>query len=217
METKKYKIIEEVLNATTHGIGAILSFVALVCMIVFFYDKGSLHLASVLVYGISLFLLYLASTLYHSLSFCSQKVQNVFQILDHCAIYLLIAGNYTPFALIALYGTLGWSVFYISWAMAIIGILFKIFFYNRFRILGTIFYLIMGWLAITIVKPLISSISLDGVYWLVCGGIMYSIGAIFYLIRKMPYSHVVWHIFVIFGSVSHFISIYYYVLPLTIH
>ena len=177
---------------------------------------GILHLTSIIVYGVSMILLYLASTLYHSFSFCSQKVQSVFKCIDHSAIYLLIAGNYTPFALIALYGTLGWAVFGVVWGLALAGIVFQIFFYNRFRVIGTICYLVMGWLAVTIVNPLLDTLSVEAIWWLVAGGVLYSIGAIFYLIRKIPYNHVIWHVFVILGSAAHFITIYCYVLPLSI-
>lgn len=216
IQSRKYKIIEEVLNAITHGVGTLLAVIGLIVMLVYGYNKGALHLTSILMYGISMILLYLASTLYHSLSFCSEKVQNVFKCLDHSAIYLLIAGNYTPFALIALYGAIGWTVFGVTWGLAIAGIVFQIFFYNRFRVLGTVFYLIMGWLAVTIVQPLLNTLSMAAIWWLVAGGIMYSIGAIFYLLHKIPYSHVVWHIFVILGSAAHFVSIYFYVLPLQV-
>ena len=213
---KSTKKIEEILNAITHGVGTLLAVIGLVAMLYYGYDKGILHLTSIIVYGVSMILLYLASTLYHSFSFCSQKVQSVFKCIDHSAIYLLIAGNYTPFALIALYGTLGWAVFGVVWGLALAGIVFQIFFYNRFRVIGTICYLVMGWLAVTIVNPLLDTLSVEAIWWLVAGGVLYSIGAIFYLIRKIPYNHVIWHVFVILGSAAHFITIYCYVLPLSI-
>lgn len=208
------KRVEEILNAVTHGIGTILAIAGLVAMLLYGYNKGALHITSIIIYGSSMIILYLASTLYHSFSFCGRKVQSVFKCIDHSAIYLLIAGNYTPFALIALYGTLGWAVFGVVWGMAIAGIVFQIFFYNRFRIVGTVCYLVMGWLAITIVKPLLETLSVDAIWWLVAGGVAYSIGAIFYLVRKIPYNHVIWHVFVMLGSVAHFIAIYGYVLPI---
>ena len=191
---KSTKKIEEILNAITHGVGTLLAVIGLVAMLYYGYDKGILHLTSIIVYGVSMILLYLASTLYHSFSFCSQKVQSVFKCIDHSAIYLLIAGNYTPFALIALYGTLGWAVFGVVWGLALAGIVFQIFFYN----------------------PLLDTLSVEAIWWLVAGGVLYSIGAIFYLIRKIPYNHVIWHVFVILGSAAHFITIYCYVLPLSI-
>ena len=213
---KSTKKIEEILNAITHGVGTLLAVIGLVAMLYYGYDKGILHLTSIIVYGVSMILLYLASTLYHSFSFCSQKVQSVFKCIDNSAIYLLIAGNYTPFALIALYGTLGWAVFGVVWGLALAGIVFQIFFYNRFRVIGTICYLVMGWLAVTIVNPLLDTLSVEAIWWLVAGGVLYSIGAIFYLVRKIPYNHVIWHVFVILGSAAHFITIYCYVLPLSI-
>lgn len=210
------KKVEEILNAVTHGIGTVLAIVALVMMLVYGYDKGALHLTSIIIYGVSLIVLYLASTLYHSLIFCSQRVQNVFQCLDHSAIYVVIAGNYTPFALIALYGVIGWTVFGVVWGLALAGIIFQIFCYNRFRVVGTICYLLMGWLAVTIVQPLLQTVPLAGIWWLVAGGVLYSIGAVFYLLHKLSFSHVIWHVFVMLGSIAHFIAIYYYVLPLRI-
>ena len=197
-------------------VAVVFLYIGMVGMLYYGYDKGILHLTSIIVYGVSMILLYLASTLYHSFSFCSQKVQSVFKCIDHSAIYLLIAGNYTPFALIALYGTLGWAVFGVVWGLALAGIVFQIFFYNRFRVIGTICYLVMGWLAVTIVNPLLDTLSVEAIWWLVAGGVLYSIGAIFYLIRKIPYNHVIWHVFVILGSAAHFITIYCYVLPLSI-
>ena len=154
---KTTKKIEEILNAVTHGIGTALAVAGLIAMLYYGYDKGALHITSIIVYGVSMILLYLASTLYHSFSFCSQKVQSVFKCIDHSAIYVLIAGNYTPFALIALYGTLGWAVFGVVWGLAIAGVVFQIFFYNRFRVIGTVCYLVMGWLAVTIVQPLLDT------------------------------------------------------------
>ena len=213
--TASKKKLEEILNAVTHGIGTVLAIAGLIAMLYYGWNKGALHLTSIIVYGTSMILLYLASTLYHSFSFCSQRVQSVFKCLDHSAIYLLIAGNYTPFALIALYGTLGWTVFGVAWGLAIAGVVFQIFFYNRFRVVGTVCYLVMGWLAVTIVKPLLNTLSEAAIWWLVAGGIMYSIGAVFYLVRRIPYNHVIWHLFVMLGSAAHFVAIYYYVLPIT--
>ena len=188
------KKIEEILNAITHGVGTLLAVIGLVAMLYYGYDKGILHLTSIIVYGVSMILLYLASTLYHSFSFCSQKVQSVFKCIDHS----------------------GWAVFGVVWGLALAGIVFQIFFYNRFRVIGTICYLVMGWLAVTIVNPLLDTLSVEAIWWLVAGGVLYSIGAIFYLIRKIPYNHVIWHVFVILGSAAHFITIYCYVLPLSI-
>ena len=204
--------LEEILNAVTHGVGAGLAVAALVGMLVYYAGDGVWHATSCLVYGISLILLYLASTLYHS--FRNLKVKGVFKVIDHAAIFVLIAGNYTPFALIPLHGSFGWTVFGLVWSMAVLGIIFQCFAAKRFRILRTICYLVMGWFAVFMVKPLLATMPLEAIWWLVAGGLCYSVGAIFYLMRRLPYSHVIWHLFVMWGSAVHFYTVFHYVLPL---
>lgn len=206
------RTLEEILNAATHGVGAALALAALVGMLVYYADGGIWHTTSCLVYGISLVLLYLASTLYHS--FRNLRLKAVFEAIDHAAIFVLIAGNYTPFTLIPLHGSLGWTIFGIVWGIAAVGILFQIFAAKRFRILRTLCYLGMGWFAVVMVKPLLSALPEAAVWWLAGGGLCYTVGAFFYLARKMPYSHVVWHLFVLGGSAVHFYTVFHYVLPL---
>lgn len=204
--------LEEVLNAVTHGVGAALASAALTGMLVYYAGDGVWHLTSCLVYGISLVLLYLASTLYHS--FRNLRVKAVFKAIDHAAIYVLIAGNYTPFALIPLHGSLGWTIFGIVWGLAAVGIVLQIFAAQRFRIVRTLCYLGMGWFAVVMIQPLLATMPEAAIWWLVAGGLCYTVGAVFYLARRLPYSHVIWHVFVMAGSALHFYSVFHYVLPL---
>ncbi|MBS4209838.1 hemolysin III family protein [Bacillus sp. FJAT-50079] len=205
-----YNWKEELANAITHGIGFLLSIPALVVLIVAAAQKGgALQIVSFTIFGVSMLLLYLFSTMLHS--FKPSKVKNLFAILDHSAIYLLIAGTYTPLVLVALNGVLGWTLFGIIWGLAFAGIAFKCFLINRFRILSTIFYLAMGWLVIIAIKPLYSSLSGAGFALLLTGGLLYSVGAIFYIWRNLPYSHAIWHLFVIAGSGFMYFCILFYV------
>jgi len=207
--------LEELLNAITHGIGAVMALAGLIALIITSSIYGTrLHQISFIIYGASLVLLYLASTLYHS--FRNAKIKYIFKICDHAAIYLLIAGSYTPFAMVILRGLFGWVVLGIVWSLAAIGIVQQIFFVKRFKIFSTLCYIGLGWFSLVFIKPLISALPPAGLYWLVAGGLLYTIGAIFYLYRKMPYNHTVWHFFVIGGSLCHFITILFFVLPVTI-
>lgn len=207
--------LEEKLNAITHGIGAVFAVIALIVLVIRAYTYGGAwQMAAAIIYGVSLILLYMASTLYHS--FTKEKVKSVLKFFDHSAIFILIAGNYTPFTLIPLHGAFGWIVFAIIWSMAVVGIVFKVFFVKRFNFFSTICYLIMGWLAIVMVKPLLAVLPTAAVDWLVIGGIFYTIGTVFYLDKKIPYNHAIWHLFVLGGTISHFISIFKYVMPLPI-
>lgn len=207
--------MEEKLNAITHGAGAVLALAGLIILTAAAWLHGSVwHIVSFSVYGTSLFLLYLASTLYHS--FSNKKLKHIFKILDHSAIYLLIAGTYTPFTLILLHGQLGWTLFSVIWGLAIIGIVLKIFFVHRFTILSTLCYLSMGWLLLVVIKPIIRMLPTAGFGWLLAGGIFYTAGSIFYLWRRLPYHHAIWHLFVLAGSFAHFISVLYYVLPIAV-
>lgn len=204
--------LEEILNAVTHGIGTILAIIALCVMVVLYNDVSEWHLMSGAIYGGSLVLLYLASTLYHS--FTNEKLKSLFKFFDHAAIYILIAGNYTPFTLIPLHGSFGWTIFTVIWSLAAIGILFKVFFVKRFKILSTICYLVMGWFAVFMIQPLIAALSIEAIYWLIGGGLFYTVGAAFYLIKRIPYNHAIWHLFVLAGSAAHFIAVVNYVLPM---
>lgn len=206
-------MLEEIFNAVTHGIGTLLAVAGLVLLVVFAYFFGDTwHVVSFSIYGTTLVLLYLASTLYHS--FTNERVKHVFKIIDHSAIYLLIAGTYTPFTLIPLHGTLGWTLFGVVWSCAAIGITFQIFFVKRFKLLSTICYVVMGWFIVIAIRPLVATIAAPGIWLLIAGGLFYTVGSIFYLWRKLPYNHAIWHLFVLAGSISHFFAVLYYVLPI---
>ncbi len=202
---------EELANAITHGIGVILSTAMLVLLIVYASLQGtSWHIVSVSIYGGTMFLLYVSSTLVHS--FPPGKAKDLFEIFDHSAIYLFIAGTYTPMLLIPLRGSLGWTLFAVVWAMAILGIVFKVFFVKRFVVLSTIFYVVMGWLIILVWGPLTEQVPAAGITYLVVGGVLYSIGSIFYVWRSFTYHHMVWHLFVLGGSIFHFFTIFFYII-----
>ncbi|MBS4217377.1 hemolysin III family protein [Bacillus sp. FJAT-49711] len=207
-ETYNWK--EELANAITHGIGFLLSIPALVILIVSAAKNGgALQVVSFTIFGVTMLLLYLFSTMLHS--FKPSKVKNIFAILDHSAIYLLIAGTYTPLVLVALNGALGWTLFGIVWGLAVAGITFKCFLINKFRVISTIFYLAMGWLVIIAIKPLYANLSGPGFALLLTGGLLYSVGAVFYIWRNLPYSHAIWHLFVIAGSAFMYFCILFYV------
>ncbi len=211
---ERYTLGEEIANAVTHGAGALLAIAALVLLVVFSSIYGDpVYIVSFTVYGASLVILYTISTIYHS--FPKGVAKNVFEILDHSSIYLLIAGTYTPFTLITLKGPLGWALFGVVWSMAAIGILFKIFFVKKFVILSTLMYIIMGWLVVLALKPLSEALPRNGVLFLVMGGILYTLGTIFYIRRRMKYHHALWHIFVLGGSVFHFFAVILYLLPIS--
>lgn len=210
--THTYEPKEEIANAITHGIGALLSLAGLVLLIVFASIKGTAwHVVTFTVYGVSMLLLYSCSTLVHS--FKEGKVKDLFEIFDHSSIYIYIAGTYTPFMLIAARGPLGWSLFGIVWGIAIVGVVFKAFFVKRFLFMSTIFYLIMGWLIVLAWGPLTAAIPAPGITLLVIGGILYSLGTIFYVWRGFPYHHAIWHLFVLAASIVHFFAILLYLLP----
>jgi len=203
---------EETINALTHGLGALLSLAGLVVMVVLASLRGDAwHIVSCSIYGVTLLLLFSSSTLYHS--FRNQRVKHVLRIIDHAAIFLLIAGTYTPFVLVNLRGGWGWSLFGVVWGLALAGIVFQVFFVSRFRLLQTLIYLLMGWLVVIAVKPLLTRVALPGLLWLLAGGLSYTVGALFYLWKKLPYHHAVWHLFVLAGGVCHYFAILFYVLP----
>lgn len=209
-----YPTTEEKINILTHGLGLLLSIAALVLLVIHASTHGTArHIVSFTIFGASLILLYSASTLYHY----SQKpdIRRKLNILDHASIYVLIAGTYTPFTLITLKGWLGWTIFGITWGIAIIGVFFKLFYTGRFDKISTIAYVAMGWIIIFAVKPLIENLPLNGLYWLLAGGIFYTIGAVLYSIKKIKFNHAIFHVFVLLGSFSHFMAIYFYVLKHT--
>ncbi|SDC51605.1 hemolysin III [Paenibacillus sp. UNCCL117] len=203
---------QERANAISHGIGVVLSVAALVLLVVRSSLHGTpWHVVSFAIFGASLLLLYLCSTLLHSAR--QERWVRIFEIMDHSAIYVLIAGTYTPFLLVTIRSPLGWSLFGIVWGLALAGIIFKLFFTGRFNVLSTLFYIGMGWLIIFAFVPLQQQLPQPGLAWLVGGGVLYTLGTVFYLWKKLFYHHAVWHLFVLMGSICHFVSIYFYVLP----
>jgi hemolysin III len=212
--TKIYSELEEKLNVISHGIGFILSIIALVLLIVRSSLYGTAyHIVSFTIFGSSLVVLYMASTLYHNAK--KEKTRNRLNIFDHASIYVLIAGTYTPYVLVSLNGTIGWTLFGITWGAAALGVTLKLFFIGRYEKLSTILYVLMGWVIIIAIKPLIENLSTEGFVWLLSGGIFYTIGAVSFSVKRLKLNHAIFHLFVLLGSISHFISIYFYVLPLS--
>ena len=206
-----YNSTEEKLNVITHGIGLILSIVAFVLLVIHASEMGTTrHIVSFIIFGASLILLYSASTFYHY--FQHPNIRRKLNILDHASIYVLIAGTYTPFTLVTLQGTLGWVIFGITWGIALIGIFLKLFYTGRFDKASTIAYVAMGWVIIFAIKALIANLPINGLYWLFTGGVFYTIGAVLYSIKKLKYNHAIFHVFVLLGSFSHFMAVYFYVL-----
>ena len=201
----------ERLNTFTHLLGAVIALAGLVVLVVFASLKGDVwRIVSFSIYGTSLFLLYLFSTLYHG---TIGSLKAIFKKLDHIGIYLLIAGSYTPFVLVSLNGVWGWSLFGVIWGLAVIGILLDCFSSDEPRIIQVIIYLLMGWIALIAIKPLIESLSMDGFLWLLGGGLFYTVGIVFYILDIKKYHfHGIWHLFVLAGSVTHYFTIMYYVL-----
>lgn len=208
---------EELLNSITHGLGAILAISALIAMVytTVTEHRSVWHIASFTIYGISLVLLYLSSTLYHSF-FKFSRAHSILKVFDHAAIYLLIAGTYTPFMLVALHGPVGTQCAIIIWTIALVGIVLKIFYAQRFKLISTLCYLAMGWMIMFYIKPFLAAIPINAFYWILGGGVFYTVGAIFYLWKKLPYNHSIWHLFVLAGSAAHFVAIFCYIryLPL---
>ncbi len=207
-----YDSKEEQLNIITHGIGFILSIVALVLLIVYASRYGNVwHITSFAIFGASLIVLYAASTFYHYAKNPDLRIK--LNILDHAAIYVLIAGTYTPFCLVVLKGWVGWTIFGISWGLALVGIVFKIFYFGRYDRISTIAYVLMGWVIIFAIKPLIDEFPTKGLLWLFGGGLAYSFGAFLYSRKSIRFNHALFHVFVLIGSFCHFMAVFFYVLP----
>jgi len=203
-----YSLAEEKMNFITHLVGAALSVIGLAVLIYFSVRENNLRMfISFSAYGLSMLVLYISSTLYHS-GF-SPRVRHFFRIADHCSIYLLIAGTYTPIALIGLGGKTGWTLATIIWSIAFIGIIFKTKFVHKYNFISTIVYLLMSWLCIAFAKQLIADLPRATLIWLLIGGFFYTTGITFYLWHKLHHNHGIWHIFVLCGSISHFICILY--------
>ena len=196
------RVGEEIANAITHGIGALLALAGLVFLAIY-AEAGST--VSFAIYGSTLVVLYLASTLYHSLAFT--RARTLFRKFDHMAIFLLIAGTYTPFCLLALQGWIGWTLLAIVWGLAIAGIVLKALFTGRFEWLSVAIYILTGWIVILAIKPIYQVMSAEGFVLLVCGGLAYTIGTFFYVNSRIPFSHSIWHLWVLAGSTFHFFSV----------
>ncbi|UQV21641.1 PAQR family membrane homeostasis protein TrhA [Vibrio sp. J383] len=209
----EYSDIEERANAITHGLGVVLGVVGLILLLIraFDYQADMLTVASMAVYGSSIILLFLASTLYHSIT--TEKTKRLLKTLDHCAIYLLIAGSYTPFLLVGLRTPLAMDLMAVIWGIALVGIIMKIAFVYRFKRLSLFIYLAMGWLSLIVVYQLAMNIDIGGLVLLAVGGVIYSLGVIFYVAKRIPYNHAIWHLFVLAGCACHFFAIYLFVTP----
>lgn len=198
---------EERLNILTHAFGFVLSIIALPFLIAkSFYYEGFWKQASFIIFGLSLVTLYAASTWYHKEKNIRKRAR--LKVFDHAAIYILIAGSYTPFCIVALQSKLGWYMFIIVWTFALVGVAFKLFFTGKFKHISTAMYVFMGWLVMFFINPLLKSLSEEGVFYLILGGGFYTVGAIFYSIKKIPYNHATFHVFVLLGSFCHFWAIY---------
>ncbi|MGB8031211.1 MAG: hemolysin III family protein [Terracidiphilus sp.] len=198
-------------NAITHGIGLVFAVAGAICLIVASARGTARLIFSCAVFSVALVLVYLCSTLYHSL--VRTRARHVLHVLDHSAIYVLIAATYTPFTLVSLHGPLGWALFAVVWSLAVAGIVFKSFAIGRFPLASALVYLFQGWLAIFVVRSLLHAIGWHGLFWLGAGGIAYSLGAIFFALDRLPFFHATWHLFVLAGSVAHYFAIYFYVVP----
>lgn len=207
-----YPPAEEFANRVTHGLGAVLSVAGLVLMVVYSALHGDVWVVtSTAIYGASLVILYTASTLYHTVT--SDRWRRLLQKIDHAAIYLLIAGTYTPFTLGPLRGGWGWTLFGIVWGCAVIGVALKLFFAGRANFLSTIFYLAMGWIVVIAIKPLIATVPSGALWLLVAGGLCYTFGTVFYLWEKLRFNHAIWHLWVLAGSVCHWAAVFGYIVP----
>jgi hemolysin III len=207
----RYDPKEERLNIITHGFGLGLSIIGAAMLVFKAVYLGSVSaIISSVVFGLSMIVLYAASTLYHSAS--DLLYRNRLQVFDHASIYFLIAGTYTPFTLITLEGTTGWVLFGVTWSLAIGGIILKLFYTGRYNLISTIMYVIMGWNIVFAISPLIDSLGMTGFFWLLAGGISYSLGAVLYLFENIKYTHAIFHLFVLAGTACHFIAIYAFVL-----
>lgn len=207
--------IEEIANCATHGVGLALSVAGLVVLVVLASANGSTwHVVGGGVYGASLVILYAASTLYHGARTARSK--QFFRLLDHCGIYVLIAGTYTPFTLVTLRGGLGWTLFGAVWALALAGIFLRVTLGDRCRPFAMASYLFLGWLSVVAVRPLLEAAPVGALLWLVAGGLAYTAGVLFFAWERVPHNHAIWHLFVLGGSVCHYLAVVFYVMPASV-
>ena len=210
IEPTVYPPLEERINVYTHALGLLLSIAALVLLVV----KSSIndtvwHVVSFSIFGASLVILYAASTFFHNAT--NLKIRKRLNVFDHASIYILIAGTYTPFTLVTLHGTIGWILFGITWGIALTGVILKLFFTGKYDKISTIAYVLMGWIIVFAFKPLLNNLPIEGIIWLVLGGIAYTIGAVLYSIKRLNFNHAIFHVFVLIGSFCHFMAVYFYV------
>lgn len=203
-------VIEEKLNTITHAIGAVFGCVALILLIIFDTKKTDYSVTSVVIYGFSIIILFTASAFYHAAK--DERKKRFLRVIDHISIYLLIAGTYTPVLLIMLEQSLGWTLFYVVWGIAAFGVVLKTFFTGKFELFSTLLYLAMGWLIVFDFTALSNLMHSNGILFLFAGGMAYTVGIIFYVIEKIPYNHVIWHLFVLAGAIFHFFMIFLYVI-----
>lgn len=206
-----YTVGEEIFNSVSHGVGALLSVAALTLLIVFaVFRSDGYGLASAIVFGVSLTLLYSMSTVYHIIQ--NETAKKVLRVFDHCSIFILIAGTYTPYLLMCMRNALGWTMFGLIWGVTVLGIVLNAVNLERFRRFSLVCYICMGWAIVFTIKPIIQNIALPGVVLLIAGGVVYTIGVIFYVLKRYRYMHSIWHLFVLGGSVCHYLSVLLYVL-----
>ena len=216
METrvKNYSCGEEIANSITHGIGIVLAITALGVLTAFAAIYGNArHMVSVSIYGATMILLYTASTLYHSIQY--PRAKSILQVLDHSAIYLLIAGTYTPFTLVSLRGEWGWWLFGVIWGLALFGVVFQLSSMRRWQTVSLGLYIGMGWAIVVAIRPLIAAVPPGGIVFLILGGLAYTTGIPFYCWKNLKFHHAVWHLFVLTGTILHFFAVLFYVLPMS--
>lgn len=210
--TAGYSAKEEIAHSVTHGVGALMSLVGLVTLVAYSGTYGDAwHVVSSIIYGLAMITLYTSSTLYHSVR--KPDLKRILQKVDHAAIFLLIAGTYTPFTLVNLRGHWGWTLFGVVWSIAIAGMIMELMVKERYKRISLALYLGLGWMVMIAIKPMLDNVAPGGVILLVIGGVFYSLGVIFYVWKTLIYHHAIWHLFVLAGSVSHFFAVFLYVIP----
>jgi len=210
--SRPYTRGEELANSLTHGVGALLAVGGLAVLVTFAVLRGDVwHVVACSIYGAAMVVLYTASTLYHAVS--GPRAKSALQVFDHAAIFLLIAGTYTPFTLVSLRGPWGWSLFGTVWGLAVVGIIIEIVFPGRWPALSLVLYVAMGWVGVVAVKPMLSALPSEGLLLLLFGGLAYTGGIVFYVWKRLPYGHAIWHVFVLAGTVFHFFAVLFYVVP----
>jgi hemolysin III len=203
---------EELANSITHGVGLLLATAGMVVLVVLTWLHGtSRHIVTCSIYSATLVFMYAASTVYHSVR--GPRLKHVLRIIDHSAIYLLIAGTYTPFTLVTIRGGWGWSLFGIVWGLTVVGIVWKAIFIRRFAIVSGVIYVLMGWMVVIAAKPLLERVPPGAIAWLVAGGVAYTAGLVFFASKRIPHHHAIWHVFVLAGSICHYIAVLLYVVP----